>query len=64
MYACAPNCVQIRTSTAYAVDLRTIGALLGAKALSWGPTVARTQAPPDFSELGPSYDGADPVYPD
>ena len=26
--------------------------------------MARSQAPPDFSELGPSYDGADPVYPD
>ena len=31
---------------------------------SRGPTVARAQAPPDFSELGPSYDGADPVYAD
>jgi hypothetical protein len=31
---------------------------------SRGPTVARAQAPPDFSELGPRYDGADPVYAD
>jgi len=31
---------------------------------SRGPTVARAQAPTDFSELGPSYDGADPVYAD
>ena len=27
---------------------------------SRGPPVARAQAPPDFSELGPSYDAADP----
>jgi len=31
---------------------------------SRGPPVARAQAPPDFGELGPIYDGADPVYAD
>ena len=31
---------------------------------SRGPPVARAQAPPDFSELGPSHDGADPAYAD
>jgi hypothetical protein len=31
---------------------------------SRGPPVARVQAPPDFSEPGPRYDGADPVYAD
>jgi len=31
---------------------------------SRGPTVARAQAPPDFSEPGPSYAGPDPVYAD
>ena len=31
---------------------------------SRGPPVAGAQAPPDFSELGPSYDAADPVYAD
>ena len=31
---------------------------------SRGPPVARAQAPPDFSEPGPSYDGADPLYAD
>jgi len=31
---------------------------------SRGPPVARAQAPPDFSEPGPSYDGADPACAD
>ena len=31
---------------------------------SRGPPVAGAQAPPDFSELGPSYDAADPVHAD
>ena len=32
--------------------------------LNLRPPVARAQAPPDFSELGPSYHGADPAYAD
>jgi len=31
---------------------------------SRGPPVARAQAPPDFSDPGPRYDGVDPVYAD
>jgi hypothetical protein len=31
---------------------------------SRGPSIARAQAPPDFSEPVPTYDGADTVYAD
>jgi hypothetical protein len=62
--ACPDCCGRLQIIAFIADDAVARRILLHLGLDSRGPPVARAQAPPDFSELGPSYDGADPAYAD